>query len=115
MIDYICIYDVGVTDDTINRIKEFMLEHGIPGKIFKNAWRNFGYNRTLAVENAQKTLKEKGFFLDNTYLLILDADMEVKPAATFSKSSLTADAYLLPVKSSSFCCYKYDLHLLPHR
>ncbi len=112
LIDYICIYDVGVTDDTINRIKEFMLEHGIPGKIFKNTWRNFGYNRTLAIENAQKTLKEKGFFLEKTYLLTLDADMELKIAPSFSKSSLNNDAYLIPVKSASFCCYKYDMHLL---
>lgn len=112
IVDYICVSDVGSTDDTIDFIEEFMLENGIPGRIFKHTWVNFGHNRTLSIVAAQKVLKEKGFSLNNTYLLTLDADMELKSAASFRKSSLIADSYLLSEKSSSLSCYRYDAHLL---
>jgi GR25 family glycosyltransferase involved in LPS biosynthesis len=63
--DYWVISDTGSTDATQQIIKDYFLEKGIPGELFSHEWRDFGYNRTKALECAY----------DKTdYLLIFDAD-----------------------------------------
>ena len=64
-LDYYVICDTGSTDDTISIIKTFFGKRNIPGEVFNHVWKDFGHNRTLALECAyQKT----------DYLLIFDAD-----------------------------------------
>jgi GR25 family glycosyltransferase involved in LPS biosynthesis len=66
--DYWVISDTGSTDDTPNIIKEFFKEKNIDGELYFDEWKNFAYNRTLALEYAyQKT----------DYLLVFDADDEI--------------------------------------
>jgi GR25 family glycosyltransferase involved in LPS biosynthesis len=63
--DYWVISDTGSTDNTQQIIKDYFLEKGIPGELFSHEWRDFGYNRTKALECAY----------DKTdYLFIFDAD-----------------------------------------
>ena len=63
--DYWVISDTGSTDNTQQIIQDYFLEKGIPGELFFHEWRDFGYNRTKALECAY----------DKTdYLLIFDAD-----------------------------------------
>ena len=62
--------------------------------------------------SAKKTLKELGFSLSQTYLLILDTDMILNTTPGFRKDALEADSYLLLEQSSALGCYTYRSHLL---
>jgi len=66
--DYWVISDTGSTDNTIQIIKDFFQELGIPGELFEDPWQNFGYNRTQAINEA---------FQKTDYLFIFDADDEI--------------------------------------
>lgn len=82
-IDHWVICDTGSTDDTVKRI-ERMLE-GIPGKLHRRPWVNFGVNRTEVLELARNKAD---------FLLVIDADMTVS-FAEGAKRRLTADSYML--------------------
>lgn len=105
IIDCFSIVDMGSSDNTRRIIEHFMRRHDIPGKVHRHNWENFGKNRTLAVQEAQKTIAELGFALPDVYLLILDADMKVDISATFNKNELIDDSYLLLKKSSDLSSY----------
>lgn len=64
-ITYWVISDTGSTDGTQDIIKRFFLERGIPGELIEHPWRDFGWNRTQALEAA---------YNKTDYLLIFDAD-----------------------------------------
>ena len=64
-IDYWVISDTGSTDDTIDIINNFFKERGISGEMFCDEWKDFGHNRTKALEHA---------FGKSDYLFIFDAD-----------------------------------------
>ncbi len=66
------------------------------GTVHHEPFKNFGYNRSLAVSLAQKTYPEAD------YLLILDADMILEVDPEFDKTSLTEDHYLT---------LQYDIHI----
>lgn len=86
--DYWVISDTGSTDNTQGIIKDFFLEKGIPGELFSHEWRDFGYNRTKALECAY----------DKTdYLLIFDADDKIHGdfKLPFSTTGKNADRYSL--------------------
>jgi GR25 family glycosyltransferase involved in LPS biosynthesis len=66
--DYWVICDTGSTDNTIEVIRDFFKKEKIDGEIFCHEWKDFGYNRTLALAAAyEKT----------DYILIFDADDEI--------------------------------------
>lgn len=69
VIDSYCICDTGSTDNTIEIIESFFSEHQIPGKIIQEPFRDFGYNRSIAL-NACSVIEK---YAD--YILLLDADM----------------------------------------
>jgi glycosyltransferase involved in cell wall biosynthesis len=71
VIDYYIISDTGSTDNTISLIKRTMKKYGIPGEVPEVSWRNFAYNRQVALEHAYKNPEIK-------YVLIIDADEELR-------------------------------------
>lgn len=84
MIDYWVITDTGSTDNTCNLISSFFAEKGVPGELHHVPWKNFGYNRTMALRFAEgKT----------DYMWVIDADDKVQGNIDFSK--LTLDVYSL--------------------
>ena len=87
---YYVISDTGSTDGTPKIIKSFFDSNRIPGEIYFNDWKDFGTNRTIALEQAYK----KG-----DYLLIFDADDYIM--GDINLSNLTADSYMLNVGNSS--------------
>jgi len=68
IIDSYCICDTGSTDNTIEIIETFFNTNNIQGKIVKEQFRDFGYNRTFAL-NAVVDVP------NSDYILLLDADM----------------------------------------
>jgi tetratricopeptide (TPR) repeat protein len=70
VIDSFCICDTGSTDDTIEIIQTFFKSKQIPGKIVNEPFKDFGHNRTVALQ-AAATLPTS----IAEYVLLMDADM----------------------------------------
>lgn len=109
IVDSICICDTGSTDNTVAIIEKFMQDTGIPGKICRHEWKNFGHNRTLSAKAAQEFLEESGFPLESTFLLLLDADMVLDVGPDFSKDLLTEDSFQLVQKNHIYSYYNTRL------
>ena len=92
IIDSYCICDTGSTDNTIELIETFFEKYNIPGRIVKEPFKDFGYNRTFAL-NACIGLPNAD------YLLLVDADMKLRINPNLSidsfKESLKNDAYYI--------------------
>lgn len=99
IVDYMMICDTGSSDRTVQIIEEYFERNNIPGRVCRHEWKNFGHNRTLSFQAAQKALKEEGFALDDTFLLFLDADMVLKAESDFNKNSLNHHAYAIEQKN----------------
>lgn len=95
-IDCYCICDTGSTDNTIDLIQTFFEENNIFGKIIKEPFQDFGYNRTFALKACQD--------LDVEYILLLDADMifESHISRLELHQLLTKDIYYLFQGDHSF-------------
>ena len=85
--DYYVICDTGSTDNTIETISSYFATKNIRGEIPSHEWKNFGHNRTLALQAAHGK---------SDYLLIFDADDSIvgNLRAALPKK-LTADKYQL--------------------
>lgn len=105
IIDCLVVCDAGSTDNSIQLVEQFLAKTAIPGKIYRQPWKN-------SVDAAQEFLKTKKLDLSATYLLVLDGDKRLHLEGSFKKNDLTKDAYLLLVKSSLLSCYSYNLNLL---
>jgi len=99
---YYVISDTGSTDNTKELIKNFFDSKNIKGEIHDDEWKDFGYNRTLALQKAYKKSK---------YLLIFDADDKIN--GNFSLPEiLNKDSYHL--KFGNFISYKRILLVNNH-
>ena len=65
---YWVICDTGSTDNTKELITDFFKEKNIKGELHEHMWKDFGYNRTLALECA---------YNKTDMLFIFDADDEI--------------------------------------
>lgn len=63
--DYWVICDTGSTDGTQDIIRNFFEKKRIRGELLQQEWRDFGHNRTLALEGA---------YMKADYIFIFDAD-----------------------------------------
>lgn len=84
-IDYWVICDTGSTDGTQKLIIDVFKKYGIPGDLHQHKWKDFGYNRTLALREAYNKAQ---------YIWIMDADDLVKGNLKWP-DTMTADAYNL--------------------
>lgn len=87
-IDYVCITDTGSSDNTVKLIESWGKKHDIPTKVCTEPWKNFGHNRTIALDNSMKEFPEAD------YLLLMDADMQLENHG-FKKEDLKAESYLV--------------------
>jgi len=90
---YFIICDTGSTDNTSEIIRSFFEKENIPGEIYFHEWKNFGHNRTLALNTAYESS------LKFDYILIFDADDFIE--GDINLNDLTKDAYLLKFGSST--------------
>lgn len=63
-IDRYDITDTGSSDNTIQIIKEFFDEKGIPGEVYESDWKGFGKSRTESLRNADKGGAEYSWVID---------------------------------------------------
>ena len=82
---YYVISDTGSTDNTQQIIKDFFDSKNIEGLLFFDEWKDFGYNRTLALNHAYKK---------TDYLYIFDADDSIYGDLKIP-DNLSEDAYFL--------------------
>jgi tetratricopeptide (TPR) repeat protein len=93
IIDTYCICDTGSSDNTVEIITEVMKAAGKPGCVVHEPFRNFGYNRTFALQKAVDW---------GTYALLLDADMTLVINPSFDKKQLaTADGHMILQRNGS--------------
>lgn len=106
IIDSYCICDTGSTDNTIDMIRTYFDTKNLPGKIIEEPFRDFGYNRTYAL-NECKDMQSAD------YILLVDADMSLEiniPDVSAFKCSLTKDAYYVIQGSSTF--YNQNIRII---
>ncbi|MCW3105220.1 MAG: hypothetical protein JWO09_3660 [Bacteroidetes bacterium] len=90
VISYWVIVDTGSTDNTKEIIHECLKD--IDGELHERPWKNFGHNRSEALELA----KGKG-----DYLLIIDADEVLSFDRGFTWPVLDRDGYMIETKFSA--------------
>ena len=83
-LDYWVVVDTGSVDDTVEIVRSHMEDKGIPGEIHERPWRDFGTNRTEALELCRGQA-DYAWVLDADDLVIGDLDL----------TGLVADSYLL--------------------
>ena len=88
-IDYWIVCDTGSTDKTVELVKNFFAERGIPGELHEDAWVGFDHNKTLMMSRAKGKAE---------YIMHLDADDQLVGELKFSLTEVGKDAYFIPVK-----------------
>jgi glycosyltransferase involved in cell wall biosynthesis len=98
VVDCFCVCDTGSNDRTVEIAEEFLKTRS--GCLTTEPWKNFGHNRTLSFQNAQKYIRDElKWDASDTYGLLLDADMVFVPNALKSQK-LTGSGYnILQVNS----------------
>lgn len=95
LIDYVCISDTGSTDNTIEVIKNWLVDNNIEGEVYKSEWKNFAHNRSVSLEEIRKKK-----FID--YVLVIDADEVLEFDSNVNilevKENLSSDLYYLTCK-----------------
>ena len=94
---YWVICDTGSSDNTKEIICNFFKEKQIEGEIFDHEWKNFAYNRTLALEMA---------FYKSDLLFIFDADDEIHGKIDMPLTIDGTDGYYLNFGSSQGISYQ---------
>jgi glycosyltransferase involved in cell wall biosynthesis len=109
-VDHVVISDTGSTDSTPELIEEYLTKHNIPGKVFRDEWKNFGYNRSKSVTNGQEWIKETGIDPTSTYFITIDADMLLVFHDDFNKKDIAdKDAWLVQQRTDTIQYYNTRL------
>ncbi|MGO8994440.1 MAG: glycosyltransferase [Polyangiaceae bacterium] len=92
ILDAWVIVDTGSTDGTQAIVRSVMKD--IPGELYERPWKDFGHNRTEAIELARAQTKP------GDYLFVIDADDLLAIPPRFTMPKLTKDAYQLRVEDA---------------
>ncbi|HPX38328.1 MAG TPA: glycosyltransferase [Mycobacterium sp.] len=92
------IVDTGSDDGTQDVIRDRMAALGIPGQLFERPWKNFGHNRSEALQLAQGRAD---------YILVMDADDLL--TGTLDPSCLRSDAVFLRVESPGVSYWRMQI------
>ena len=95
-INYYVICDTGSTDNTKEIIKSFFDSKGIPGEILDHAWKDFGHNRSLAIEACEGKAQ---------WALMIDADDMISGTLPVEKFNDELDGYVVKIQRGEFVWY----------
>lgn len=88
-IDYWIVCDTGSTDKTVELVKNFFAEKGIPGELHEDSWVGFDHNKTLMIQRAKGKAD---------YIMHLDADDQLVGEFKFTHEEAGKDTYHIPVR-----------------
>lgn len=91
------IVDTGSTDDTPEKVKAFFDKHGVPVTLGFCLFDNFSQARNWALDLARDAITA----YEADYILLCDADMELKSASPTWRNMLTEPAYTIPQRAGS--------------
>ena len=91
VVDAVCVSDTGSTDSTILLVQELFKTLPIPGRVYDHPWTNFGINRSKSFNDAKQFCYELDWNPAKTYVLALDADMELIVEPSFNKQTDLGD------------------------
>lgn len=91
-IDYWVICDTGSTDNTKEIITNFFKKKNIKGELYDEPWKNFGHNRSIALEKA---------YNKSDYVFVFDADDIIEGDFKFPEN-MDKDCYKLKYGTPGF-------------
>jgi glycosyltransferase involved in cell wall biosynthesis len=96
LIDFVLVVDTGSTDDTPRVVREFLDDKKLPGEVIHEPWRDFAYNRNVALRRLREHAEiDYSLMLDADQILTYDADF----VAERFKKKLRHDVYDLPLRN----------------
>ena len=102
-VDTWCIVDTGSTDSTMTKIKEITDEFCVQGTLYQRPWKNFGHNRSEALELARPLADWSMMFdADDIFKGFENKIRENRPV--FSKD---VDVYNLTIKRGNMTWYRH--------
>ena len=112
--DAILISDTGSTDNTVKILTDYLPTLAIPAKLVGETWKDFGHNRSLSFLSTQKFCEEIGWDKDQTYSLVLDADMNLVSTPDFNKNQLVTNGYRIKQKNPGIEYYNTRFMKIGH-
>jgi len=99
-INYYVVCDTGSTDNTKEIVKNFFDSKGIPGEILDHEWKDFGHNRSLAIEACEGKAQ---------WVLMIDADDMITGTLPVEKFNDEYDGYVVKIQRGEFVWYRAQL------
>jgi len=99
-INYYVVCDTGSTDNTKEIVKNFFDSKGIPGEILDHEWKDFGHNRSLAIEACEGKAQ---------WALMIDADDMITGNLPVDKFNDELDGYVVKIQRGEFVWYRAQL------
>jgi hypothetical protein len=106
LIDYALIMDVGSADGNQAAIRDFLAKERLPGEVIEEPWRDFAYNRNIALAR----LRER---TDIDYAFVMDAGDTLAFADGFDaakvKRALDQDFYHVEIRQGPFRLWRAQI------
>lgn len=113
-VDGYVVCDTGSTDATVELVERAGTRCGVPGRVARHRWQDFGHNRTEAAAEARAWVEGQGWPLGDAYLLFLDADMVLGARPGFDRTTLREPSYQIAQQNGGLQYYNLRLARLSH-
>lgn len=95
IINYISVVDTGSLDNTIKVMKKWANDNKIPIVVDESPFKNFGYNRTEAINKAKIAFPEATYFILSDADFVWEFDLSESKQLKFKKELMMSDKYMV--------------------
>lgn len=113
-VDAVALLDTGSTDNTVALAEAFLANTKKPFRLETEPFKNFGHNRTVSFQVAQRLCESLSWDPDQTYALAVDADMVIRPQPAFFQYPLHTNGYNMIQENGSMKYYNTRLMKCGH-